>query len=266
MKIKFKILVPKGQAYSYDSDTIINYDSSSPKGYRGEELYKTFTSYFYEATGSGYDFVQIFSKAGFDVEKYYQVSAYQVTSLTATIIAKEAKRWSHAVNCIFPQGTIRNYFEGSEPGTTMSVYEWVPKSGLGKSIIVFGPTETNQTLNLMNSKSIISEYLEMPSESALEYFTGESIFLTKKSELKEALLTFNVSDSLRSAIDNFKEGYQFGMWCTGSIEDRFPGNPDDFPWQKKVSEFQNRMKDIIEDDSCCEFIKFRRTKRLLSEI
>ena len=88
----------------------------------------------------------------------------------------------------------------------------------------------------------------------------------KKMPSPLALLTFDMSESLRSAIDNFKEGYQFGMWCTGSIEGRFPGNPDDFPWQKKVSEFQDRMRAIIEDDSCCEYIKFRRTKRLLSEI
>lgn len=270
MRIKFKILHPQMKDQYVDYDTIINYDVSSP-AIRAKSLYDTFKSgnYFYKASGSGYNFDELFLEAGFDVNNYYQVAAYNVTSLTATIIAKEARRWSHAVHCLFPQGTLKEYFKDKDRKHAMSIYEWVPKSGKGKGILVFGPPEVEQNLNLMNAKTVYSEYLELPNESALDYFTGESIFFTKKSEIEENLGSYlgdSMSPELRSQINNFKEGYHFGMWCIGSVEGRFPGNPEEFPWAKKVSEIQSKLKSIVERTDLCEFIKFQKTKELILSI
>lgn len=268
MRIKFKILYPQIKDHPVDYDTIINYDSSSTSGH-AKKLYSMYRNYFYRASGSGYNFDEIFQDSGLDINKYYQVSAYSVTALSATIIAKEATRnWSHAVHCIFPQGSLRDYFK-EDPKREMSLYEWVPKSGLGRSVIVFGPPEVDQELNLMNAKTSYSEIIELPSESALEYFTGESIFLFSKSEILENLGPFlgsSMSPGLKSALDSFKDGYNFGMWCIGSIEDRFPGNPDEFPWSKRVYEIQKQVKDIMESPKKCEYVKYLETKRLIQSL
>ena len=270
MRIKFKILHPQSKDQSVDYDTIINYDRTSSSD-RGRSLYEVFSggNYFYTASGSGYNFDDIFLGYGLNVEDYYQVSAYNVTSLTATIIAKESYRWSHAVFRMFPQGSLKDYFKNRPKKSEMPIYEWVPKSGKGRSVIVFGPPEVEQNLNLMNSKTIHSEYIELPSEEALEYFTGESIFLLKKTDVienLEALLGDTMSPELKKVIDNFRDGYHFGMWCTGSIEDRFQGDPNEFPWAKKVSEIQAKMREVINKPGRCEFMKFLDTKRLIKSL
>ena len=75
-----------------------------------------------------------------------------------------------------------------------------------------------------------------------------------------------MSPELKKVIDNFRDGYHFGMWCTGSIEDRFQGDPNEFPWAKKVSEIQAKMREVINKPGRCEFMKFLDTKRLIKSL
>lgn len=272
MKIKFKILIPQRPDQSSGYDTIINYDPTSFSGkydQNAKSLYNTFESsgYFSRASGSGFDFDKIFSKFGLNVREYAQVSSYSVSKIAATVIAKEASKWSNVVQCIFPQGSLKDYFEGGN--SEIYVYEWVPKTLKGKEVIVFGPAEEDEELNLMYAKTIHTETVELKSEEALSYFTDRSIFILKRSELRdvfESLLGESMSSDLRWAIDNFKDGGMFGMWSLSSIEDRFDFNPDQFPWALKVKEIQEKIKEIIELPDICMYRKYILSKNIIKSI
>lgn len=274
MKIKFKILGPQRPDQSGGYDTIINYDpdgASSKRDVNAKLLYDTFApfGYFTPATGSGFDFEVIFKKFGINVREYAQVSSYSVTRISARIIEKEAQKYSSVVQCLYPQGSLDDYFKGKGRRAEIYVYEWIPKSRVGKAIILFGPKEEEQELNLMYTKTLHTETIELPNEEALSYFTSRSIFVMKKSELKEELGSFlgdSMTPEFRDAIENFKEGQQFGMWGIGSIEDRFDFNPDDFPWAKKVTEVQKQIGDIIEQTGSCLFRKYAKVKKILKSL
>lgn len=271
MKIKFKILAPQRPDQSMGYDTIINFDPTvPPRDNNSRALYDSLKDgYFIPASGSGFDFDKIFSKYDLDVGDYVQVSAYTVSKVSATIIAKEANKWSNVVQCLFPQGTLREYFRGKNKKHEIPVYEWIRRDHKGKSVIIFGPPEEEQDLNLMYSKTTHCEIIELPNETALDYFTSNSIFLLKKNEIKEAfeaLLGDSMSSEFRNAIENFKDGYNIGMWGLGSIEGRFDFNPDLFPWSKRVADIQKELREIIENPKLCLYMKYRKTKNILKSI
>lgn len=271
MKIKFKILVPQRLEMASGYDTIINFDPESPaKDKNSRELYGQFKNeYFSPASGSGFDFEKTFAEFGLNVSEYVQISAYSVSKISAIIIAKEAKKWSNYVQCLFPQGSLKEYFKDKPVKHEILVYEWMKKDRSGKSIILFGPKEEEQDLNLMYSKTIFSEVVELPSEAALEYFTANSIFVLKKNELREifdALLGEKMSPEFKEAIENFKEGVNFGMWGMSSIENRFDFDPDMFPWSRRVLMIQNKIKEILSNPKLCFFKKYKETKKILRSI
>lgn len=271
MKVKFKILAPQRPDQSSGYDTIINYDPDSPpRDKNARILYEMFGGgYFLPASGSGFDFDKIFQSFGLDVTEFVQVSAYTVSKVSATIIAKEASRWGNVVQCLFPQGNLRDYFKDKPRKHEIPVYEWIRKDRKGKSVILFGPAEEEQDLNLMYTKTTHLETIELPNETALDYFTSNSIFLLKRSEIREtfeALLGDSMSPTFKSVIDNFKDGYNFGMWGIATIEDRFDFDPDLFPWSKKVSDVQKEMREIIDDPKTCMYMKYQKTKNLLKRL
>lgn len=261
IRLNFVLAVPE----NLPGDVIVSYGETLGINDASEDLYKVFqqSGLFYKSTCSGINFKKLFDRLGVDINKYYQVSLYDVSKNAAKVVEKEIIKYPW-VKSIFPDNGINGYFKTNNK---MSIYEYSSKNSSKDMIAFFGPEQEEYELNVLHGLLIYSHIFEISSEAGIDYLTQDSMYITDKNELQETcslLLNDNIPQELQENIDSFKKGRDFAMWDWGSISGRNEGI--DFlktPWKTKLFETKEKLDKISEDRNMCFWQKICKIKKVL---
>ena len=188
----------------------------------------------------GINYLDESKKHGLDIDDYERKSSYTLTGRSWDALKADIDT---------NYSDLAKYeFWGKVPEThdkEVTVSEFQVKSDQTSFLAVNIPINSFE-MNVLPCRSLGIFEIEVPGQSAVDYYTSSGFFVTTQEEWQEILDGANVPEDIKGL--SFKEGAVLGRW-EGTMYDSYEPRYQS-PWVEKLENLKTEIDKILKKNIC----------------
>ena len=200
------------------------------------------------------DFKKILEKYNYNFDDFNRGSTYSLSSRIAVALFNDLSNYPEVYS------VCEDDILSKSPDQKVSIYEFKNKKD-NTTLLLFDPKPENTKLQVLPCISIGTYEIEVPSQSAIDYFTSESIYVATKEDFTELVEGLkNMPQELKDL--EFIEGNMFLRW-EGVIKE-LTEETEMSEWKIKLENFREEINKVLES-RLCPVIKNSRINKIFNK-